>query len=409
MLPRLGPQPGDQRRDAGRAEARGDHQHVRDPRHEAQRRHVLHRVVAEVGKQRRGDRLGAAGGEEEGVAIGGAGDRLGRHHAAAAGAVLHHHAAAELGGQRRGEDAAGDIGGAAGGEGHDDAQRRARPGVLRPGGQGGGRGGGQGGGEGGSSGRAARARRGRIGMGQEWCRSGAAAEGASLDAMGGLVWDARPNGRVSRGVFTRARGWAGIVIVGAGHAGGSAAAFLRQYGWKGAITLLGEEPGLPYQRPPLSKAWLKGEATAESLLLRPARFYAQFNIETRLGTVVAGIDRRRGRCASRMGPPCPCPADPGDRRAGAPAGAGGGGAGRRAGAAQRGGCGRLKTGSARAAAGGDRRRLCRLGGGRLGPGAGRRGGGGGARAAGAGAGGRAALSDLRASTARRGSRSEPGG
>ena len=83
----------------------------------------------------------------------------------------------------------------------------------------------------------------------------------------------------------------GIVIVGAGHAGGSAAAFLRQYGWKGAITLLGEEPGLPYQRPPLSKAWLKGEATAESLLLRPARFYAQYAIETRLGTAVAGIDR----------------------------------------------------------------------------------------------------------------------
>ena len=58
-----------------------------------------------------------------------------------------------------------------------------------------------------------------------------------------------------------------IVIAGAGHAGGSAAAFLRQYGWKGAITLIGEEPNAPYQRPPLSKAWLKGEATAESLAL----------------------------------------------------------------------------------------------------------------------------------------------
>ncbi|MDN3566787.1 NAD(P)/FAD-dependent oxidoreductase [Paeniroseomonas aquatica] len=83
----------------------------------------------------------------------------------------------------------------------------------------------------------------------------------------------------------------GLVIIGAGHAGGAAAAFLRQYGWKGGITLLGEEPGLPYQRPPLSKAWLKGEATAESLLLRPARFYAQYAIETRLGTTAVAIDR----------------------------------------------------------------------------------------------------------------------
>ncbi len=82
-----------------------------------------------------------------------------------------------------------------------------------------------------------------------------------------------------------------IVIAGAGHAGGSAAAFLRQYGWKGGITLVGEEPNAPYQRPPLSKAWLKGEATAESLALRPARFYAQQTIELRLGTRVTALDR----------------------------------------------------------------------------------------------------------------------
>ncbi|MBL6458409.1 FAD-dependent oxidoreductase [Belnapia sp. T6] len=83
----------------------------------------------------------------------------------------------------------------------------------------------------------------------------------------------------------------GVVIVGAGHAGGSAAAFLRQYGWKGPITLIGEEPLLPYQRPPLSKAWLKREATADNLALRPARFYDQQRIETRLGTRVIAIDR----------------------------------------------------------------------------------------------------------------------
>jgi 3-phenylpropionate/trans-cinnamate dioxygenase ferredoxin reductase subunit len=60
-----------------------------------------------------------------------------------------------------------------------------------------------------------------------------------------------------------------IVIVGAGHAGGTLAALLRQYGHTGLITLVGDEPIPPYQRPPLSKAWLKGEADAESLALKP--------------------------------------------------------------------------------------------------------------------------------------------
>ena len=55
-----------------------------------------------------------------------------------------------------------------------------------------------------------------------------------------------------------------VVIVGAGHAGGTAAALLRQFGFEGAITLIGEEPLAPYQRPPLSKAWLKGEADGDS-------------------------------------------------------------------------------------------------------------------------------------------------
>jgi 3-phenylpropionate/trans-cinnamate dioxygenase ferredoxin reductase subunit len=82
-----------------------------------------------------------------------------------------------------------------------------------------------------------------------------------------------------------------VVIVGAGHAGGSAAALLRQYGWEGPITLLGAEPVAPYQRPPLSKTWLKGEGSLADLLLRPAAFYPANNIDLRLGCEVTAIDR----------------------------------------------------------------------------------------------------------------------
>jgi 3-phenylpropionate/trans-cinnamate dioxygenase ferredoxin reductase subunit len=82
-----------------------------------------------------------------------------------------------------------------------------------------------------------------------------------------------------------------VVIVGAGHAGGSAAALLRQYGWQGPVTLIGAEPTVPYQRPPLSKAWLKGEHQLADLLLRPATFYPDNRIELRLGCEVAAIDR----------------------------------------------------------------------------------------------------------------------
>ena len=82
-----------------------------------------------------------------------------------------------------------------------------------------------------------------------------------------------------------------VVIVGAGHAGGSAAALLRQYGWAGRITLIGAEPVPPYQRPPLSKTWLNGGATFADLALRPDAFYAANDITLRLGTTVTAIDR----------------------------------------------------------------------------------------------------------------------
>lgn len=81
-----------------------------------------------------------------------------------------------------------------------------------------------------------------------------------------------------------------VLIIGAGHAGGTAAALLRQYGHEGPIVLAGEEPAPPYQRPPLSKAWLKGEADLEALLLRPEVFYAEHGIELRQGVTATAID-----------------------------------------------------------------------------------------------------------------------
>ncbi|WP_242077998.1 NAD(P)/FAD-dependent oxidoreductase [Brevundimonas diminuta] len=81
-----------------------------------------------------------------------------------------------------------------------------------------------------------------------------------------------------------------VLIIGAGHAGGSVAAFLRQYGHEGPIVLAGEEDAPPYQRPPLSKAWLKGEADLEALLLRPLSFYAEQNIDFRPSTVAVAVE-----------------------------------------------------------------------------------------------------------------------
>jgi 3-phenylpropionate/trans-cinnamate dioxygenase ferredoxin reductase subunit len=82
-----------------------------------------------------------------------------------------------------------------------------------------------------------------------------------------------------------------VVILGAGHAGGTAAALLRQYGFDGPITLIGDEPIPPYQRPPLSKAWLKGEADADSLALKPLEFYAEHQIDFRANATAVEIKR----------------------------------------------------------------------------------------------------------------------
>lgn len=82
-----------------------------------------------------------------------------------------------------------------------------------------------------------------------------------------------------------------IVIVGAGHAGGTAAALLRQYGHVGAVSLIGAEPVAPYQRPPLSKAWLKGEADEDALRLKAPEWYGDNQVDLRLAQAVEAIDR----------------------------------------------------------------------------------------------------------------------
>ena len=86
-----------------------------------------------------------------------------------------------------------------------------------------------------------------------------------------------------------------IVIVGAGQAGLSTAEKLRANGFAGSLTLIGEEPDAPYQRPPLSKAYLLGELERDRLKLKAEDWYAKNRIALRLGVRVASIDRARRR------------------------------------------------------------------------------------------------------------------
>ncbi len=81
-----------------------------------------------------------------------------------------------------------------------------------------------------------------------------------------------------------------IAIIGAGQAGGQAAYSLRLAGYEGSITLIGDEPAPPYQRPPLSKAYFKGEMEAERLFLKPLEYYAEHNIELITGKAATAID-----------------------------------------------------------------------------------------------------------------------
>ena len=85
-----------------------------------------------------------------------------------------------------------------------------------------------------------------------------------------------------------------VLIVGAGHAGFQLAASLRQHGYSERIGLINDEAHLPYQRPPLSKAYLKGAGAPDSLMFRPDRFYREQNIELIADRAVS-IDRAARR------------------------------------------------------------------------------------------------------------------
>lgn len=82
-----------------------------------------------------------------------------------------------------------------------------------------------------------------------------------------------------------------VVIVGASHAAAESIASLRKFGWQGKIVLIGDEAMLPYQRPPLSKAYYKGEVDADKLLIRPESFYQKNEVDLMLGRRVTSIDR----------------------------------------------------------------------------------------------------------------------
>jgi 3-phenylpropionate/trans-cinnamate dioxygenase ferredoxin reductase subunit len=86
-----------------------------------------------------------------------------------------------------------------------------------------------------------------------------------------------------------------IVIVGAGQAGGEVAVELRKLGYPGHVTVLGDEAFVPYRRPPLSKAYLAGTATLESLYVMPPASLAKANVEHRGNVRVERVDRAQKR------------------------------------------------------------------------------------------------------------------
>ncbi len=83
-----------------------------------------------------------------------------------------------------------------------------------------------------------------------------------------------------------------VIIVGASHAASQTCVSLRQGGWDGAITVIGDEDVMPYHRPPLSKDFLSGQKAIDDILIRPASTYEAANIDMRLGMRVGAINRK---------------------------------------------------------------------------------------------------------------------
>jgi 3-phenylpropionate/trans-cinnamate dioxygenase ferredoxin reductase subunit len=96
----------------------------------------------------------------------------------------------------------------------------------------------------------------------------------------------RANGNEQRGGMSKYD----VVIVGAGHGGAQAAIALRQAKFNGTITVIGAEPELPYERPPLSKEYLAGDKTFDRILIRPAAFWQERGVEMLLDREVTAID-----------------------------------------------------------------------------------------------------------------------
>ncbi len=97
----------------------------------------------------------------------------------------------------------------------------------------------------------------------------------------------------------------GIVIVGASHGGVQLAASLREKGYEGPLTMLTSEPDLPYQKPPLSKGYIK-EPDPTPTLLRPEKFYTDRSIDLRLGTTASALDLSGGEVRLADGTAIPC-------------------------------------------------------------------------------------------------------
>src|SRR5688572_33243078 len=86
---------------------------------------------------------------------------------------------------------------------------------------------------------------------------------------------------------------AGFVVIGAGLAGASAAIALRKYSIDARVTLIGEEDEVPYERPPLSKGYLRGEQPVEKLFVRPRAFYEEQTIDTMFGSRASALVSNR--------------------------------------------------------------------------------------------------------------------